>query len=124
MATSDHSVKINALDHEIGKVAVYDDRAAVTRRFQINFEVCIEFSVVISCTIEQMCVIVILGRKKRGCLPKVLESDSIRVETETTSPSQVLTVFDVIFIPPQSEYKFPQSDPFSKLEDRRVTLEN
>src|SRR5258707_15354978 len=124
MAASDQSVKINALDHEIGKVTVYDDRAAVTRRFQINFKGSIEFSVVISCTIEHMYVILILGRKKRGCLPKVLESDSIRVETETTIPSQVLTVFDVIFIPPQAEYKFPQSDPFSKLEDRRVTLEN
>ncbi len=58
--------RLNALDHEIEKVTVYDDRAAVTRRFQVNFKVSIEFSVVISCTIEQTWIIVILGRTKRG----------------------------------------------------------
>ena len=54
----------------------------------------------------------------------MLESDSIRVETETTSASQALTVFDVIYVTPQSEYEYSQSDPFVELEDKRATLKN
>jgi hypothetical protein len=38
MASSNPPLKINALEHDIEKVTVYNDRAAVTRRFQVDFK--------------------------------------------------------------------------------------
>ncbi|KAF8332763.1 uncharacterized protein EI90DRAFT_2918099 [Cantharellus anzutake] len=105
MATSEHSLTLDALEHEIEKVTVYNDRAAVTRRFRVDFKV---------------------GQNEIsiGRLPKVLESDSIRVETETASSSQALTVFDVIYVAPQLGGDSSQSDPFKGLEDKRAVLQN
>ncbi|KAF8332765.1 uncharacterized protein EI90DRAFT_2971572 [Cantharellus anzutake] len=105
MASSGLPLKLNALEHDIEKVTVYNDRAAVTRRFQVDFKAGQN-----EITISR--------------LPKVLESDSIRVETETTSSSQALTVFDVVYIAPKSRGGSSGSDPFIGLEDKRSTLEN
>ncbi|KAF8336390.1 uncharacterized protein EI90DRAFT_3014164 [Cantharellus anzutake] len=69
--------EINATEFDIENVTVYKDRAAVRRRFPVDFEAG-QNEIVIS------------------PLSSFLEQDSLRVETETPHPNQNLSVFDVV----------------------------
>jgi N-terminal domain of unknown function (DUF4140) len=57
-------------------------------------------------------------------LPASLESDSIRVETETTSASQSLTVFDVVYAPPGSPQNPDEDGVISSLEERVAEVQS
>ncbi|KAF8315709.1 hypothetical protein DL93DRAFT_2166668 [Clavulina sp. PMI_390] len=75
-------IELDARDHSITRVTVYQwYRAIVQRRFPINVQSG-QNSVAIK------------------CLSSFLDGDSIRVEAETRSRSQALTVFDVVYSAP------------------------
>lgn len=57
-------------------------------------------------------------------LPVSLESDSIRVETETASASQSLTVFDVVYAPPGSPEIANDNSIISDLEERVAAIQS
>jgi hypothetical protein len=60
-----------------------------------------------------------------GRLPLVLEGDSIRVEAETRSRTQLLTVFDVVHIPPSysSSISYDKGTELETLNDQKAALE-
>ncbi|KAF9517235.1 hypothetical protein BS47DRAFT_1314494 [Hydnum rufescens UP504] len=94
-----NGIKINAPEHDIEQVTVYGDRAVIRRKFPVELQAGQNEAVV-------------------SRLPASLESDSIRVETETTSASQSLTVFDVVYAPPGSPQNVDEGDEISSLEER------
>ncbi|KAF8313123.1 hypothetical protein DL93DRAFT_2097955 [Clavulina sp. PMI_390] len=80
--TADNKIEVDSREHPIVGVTVYQsNRAIVQRRFPVDVkpgqnDIAIKF------------------------LSSFLEGDSIRVEAETTSYSQILTVFDVVYSAP------------------------
>lgn len=57
-------------------------------------------------------------------LPVSLESDSIRVETLTTSPEQNLTVFDVVYTPPLYDKDTSNGETWDLLKERKAALQS
>ncbi|KAF9516192.1 hypothetical protein BS47DRAFT_1442695 [Hydnum rufescens UP504] len=100
-----NAIKINAPEHDIEQVTVYGDRAVIRRKFPVELQAGQNEAVV-------------------SRLPASLESDSIRVETETTSASQSLTVFDVVYAPPGSPQNVDEDGAISSLEERVAAVES
>ncbi|KAF8315712.1 hypothetical protein DL93DRAFT_2166671 [Clavulina sp. PMI_390] len=100
-------IELDARDYSIAGVTVYPlDRAIVQRRFPINVQSG-QNSVAIK------------------CLSSVLDGDSIRVQAETRSRSQDLTVFDVVYSAPATYTYVPTKvdTPETKaLEKQKTTL--
>ncbi|KAF8313121.1 hypothetical protein DL93DRAFT_2081515, partial [Clavulina sp. PMI_390] len=99
--TADNKVEVDARDHPIVGVTVYQsNRAIMQRRFPVEVKS------------GQNDIVV-------KYLPSVLESDSIRVEAETTSYSQALTVFDVVYTAPTTYTPTPTMPDTPEVEALR-----
>ncbi|KAF8310769.1 hypothetical protein DL93DRAFT_2230081 [Clavulina sp. PMI_390] len=95
----DAEIQVDARDHLITGVTVYRSNGAlVKRRFQLNVK---------------------SGRNGIliKCLSPVLDGDSIRVEAETISPSQGLTIFDVVSYSPITHTHVPHTVQTPEMED-------
>ncbi|KAF8316906.1 hypothetical protein DL93DRAFT_2154596 [Clavulina sp. PMI_390] len=100
-------IPIDGRDYPISEVTIYrSDRAIVQRRIPINVKSG-QNSIVID------------------CLSSVLDEDSIRVKAETTSHSQVLTIFDVVYSAPTTHTYVrpkPSTPEIKALEEEKAAL--
>ncbi|KAF8332766.1 uncharacterized protein EI90DRAFT_3054326 [Cantharellus anzutake] len=99
-------IELNASEQSIEKVTVYNDRATVQRRFQVDLK---------------------SGQNDISItrLPGLLDPDSIRVETESVDTFQLLTVLNVVSMDPREQTQdLSLPDPLSELEDQRSALSN